>query len=53
MKQYLEQHMYYDAYKVACLGVSQNDWQTLALEALEVVEFFNFYLYTINVGNEL
>lgn len=39
MKQYLEQRMYYDAYKVACLGVSQNDWQTLALEALEGMNF--------------
>lgn len=36
MKQYLEQKMYSDAYKVACLGVSQDDWHTLALEALEV-----------------
>lgn len=45
MKQYLEQRMYYDAYKVACLGVSQNDWQTLALEALEVWFCYFYFMY--------
>ena len=25
-----------DAYKVACLGVTEGDWRALAMEALEV-----------------
>jgi len=26
-----------DAYKVACLGVTEGDWRALAMEALEVL----------------
>ena len=28
---------YRDAYKVACLGVTEGDWRALAMEALEVL----------------
>lgn len=26
-----------DAYKVACLGVTEGDWRALAMDALEVI----------------
>ena len=35
MYQYLQQKRYKDAYKVACLGVTDADWRALALDALE------------------
>ena len=31
--------MYRDAYKVACLGVTDGDWRALAMAALEGLEF--------------
>jgi hypothetical protein len=35
MYQYLQQRRFKEAYKVACLGVTDSDWRALALEALE------------------
>jgi hypothetical protein len=37
MANYLEQGDIDSAYKVACLGVTEADWRTLALAALQVV----------------
>ncbi|XP_068714789.1 intraflagellar transport protein 122 homolog isoform X2 [Montipora foliosa] len=39
MYQYLEKKLYKDAYKVACLGVTEGDWRALAMEALEGLDF--------------
>ncbi|XP_020611190.1 intraflagellar transport protein 122 homolog isoform X2 [Orbicella faveolata] len=39
MYQYLEKKLYRDAYKVACLGVTEGDWRALAMEALEGLDF--------------
>ncbi|KAK7101404.1 intraflagellar transport protein 122 homolog isoform X1 [Littorina saxatilis] len=39
MYQYLEKKMFRDAYKVACLGVTEGDWEVLAHEALESLDF--------------
>lgn len=30
-------YFFRDAYKVACLGVTEGDWRALAMEALEVL----------------
>ena len=30
-----------DAYKVACLGVTEGDWRALAMDALEVIVSMN------------
>eukprot|EP01018_Ginkgo_biloba_P026098 Gb_02615 [translate_table: standard] len=35
MKHFLERGQYVDAYKVACLGVTEADWKTLGLGALQ------------------
>ncbi|CAC5401560.1 IFT122 [Mytilus coruscus] len=39
MYQYLEKKHFKDAYKVACLGVTEGDWEALAHEALEGLDF--------------
>ncbi|ERL84617.1 hypothetical protein D910_02045, partial [Dendroctonus ponderosae] len=39
MYQFIEKHMYHDAYKIACLGVTDGDWEELAHSALEHLEF--------------
>ncbi|CAI8013338.1 Intraflagellar transport protein 122 homolog, partial [Geodia barretti] len=35
MVQYVERKLYKDAYRIACLGVTEEDWRLLALEAFE------------------
>ncbi|CAB4004101.1 intraflagellar transport 122 homolog, partial [Paramuricea clavata] len=39
MYQYLETKQYKEAYKVACLGVTDGDWRALAMEAMEGLNF--------------
>ncbi|XP_030763034.1 intraflagellar transport protein 122 homolog [Sitophilus oryzae] len=39
MYQFIEKKMYNDAYKIACLGVTDGDWEELAHSALENMEF--------------
>jgi len=39
MYQYLEKKAYLDAYKVACLGITDGDWRSLGMAALEGLEF--------------
>ncbi|KAG8240368.1 hypothetical protein J437_LFUL002509, partial [Ladona fulva] len=39
MYQYLEKKMFRNAYKVACLGVTDGDWQALAHSAMEGLDF--------------
>ena len=39
MYQYLEKKQFKDAYQVACLGVTDSDWDALAHEALEGLDF--------------
>ena len=40
MYQYLETKMFKEAYKVACLGVTDGDWRSLAMSAMEVASSF-------------
>lgn len=39
MYQYLETKMFQEAYKVACLGVTDGDWRALAMDAMEGLNF--------------
>ncbi|CAG9855625.1 unnamed protein product [Phyllotreta striolata] len=39
MYQYIDKRMYDEAYRVACLGVTQGDWEELGRAALEHLEF--------------
>ncbi|XP_057296410.1 intraflagellar transport protein 122 homolog [Hydractinia symbiolongicarpus] len=39
MYQYLEKKMFRDAYRIACLGVTDGDWRALAMAALEGSEY--------------
>ena len=34
-----------DAYKVACLGITDGDWRSLGMAALEVLSLQFFYLF--------
>lgn len=36
---YLEKKDFINAYKIACLGVTENDWRTLAIQALSGLNF--------------
>eukprot|EP01079_Euglenida_sp_SAG-EU17-18_P011137 gene11137-300_t len=36
---YLERKDYHNAYKIACLGVTEADWRTLAVQALSNLDF--------------
>ncbi|XP_066967390.1 intraflagellar transport protein 122 homolog isoform X2 [Macrobrachium rosenbergii] len=39
MYQYLDKKMYKEAYEIACLGVTDGDWETLAKTALEGLQY--------------
>jgi len=39
MYRYLERRDYQHAYQIACLGVTENDWRTLAIQALGGLSF--------------
>lgn len=39
MYQYIDKKIYREAYKIACLGVTDGDWEELAQSALENLEF--------------
>lgn len=39
MYQYLEKKLFKETYNVACLGVTNGDWETLGQEALESLDF--------------
>ncbi|XP_075229721.1 intraflagellar transport protein Oseg1 isoform X2 [Lycorma delicatula] len=39
MYQYLEKKMYSEAYSIACLGVTEGDWKSLAHAALDSLDF--------------
>lgn len=39
MYQYIDKKMYLEAYRIACLGVTDGDWEELGHAALETLEF--------------
>lgn len=39
MYQYIDKKMYNDAYNIACLGITEGDWEDLAHSSLEHLEF--------------
>lgn len=39
MYQYIDKKMFNDAYNIACLGVTEGDWEELAQSALEHLDF--------------
>eukprot|EP00055_Hartaetosiga_balthica_P003201 m.6880 g.6880 ORF g.6880 m.6880 type:complete len:1213 (-) comp2669_c0_seq1:190-3828(-) len=39
MNQYLKKQLFEDAYETACLGVTETDWRSLAIQALEGLNF--------------
>ena len=43
----LSLHINRDAYKVACLGVTEGDWRALAMEAMEVNYMYMTLIYLI------
>lgn len=43
---------YREAYKIACLGVTESDWKLLAMDALEVLRMYNIALSTNVVINQ-